>query len=162
MRIIIQGIGLMSGTLGKEQLEAALGLSESIKSMLRDFETKNWAANLSAPEVKKQWGMFISALESAVKTDRVNDELLINLIRFLSTLDSAALLEQIGQLDDGRQVRFMELMNWVAQESPDEGQRKNASQVRERILMTYRLNRYPDVYSTSRLARAYHVISSSM
>ena len=33
---------------------------------------------------------------------------------------------------------------------------------RERILMTYRLNRYPDVYSTSRLARAYHVISSSM
>jgi hypothetical protein len=152
----------MTGNVSDQELSAALSLGEGVKRRIMDYEKKSWAANLSAGDVKKQWISFLSKLESAIKRNIIDDNSLLTLIHYLSTIDSVSLLEQIKKLDSERQQRFLQLLNWVAKESPDEAQRRNASQVCERILMAYRMEKYPEVYSPARMARAVQIIQSSI
>jgi hypothetical protein len=150
----------MKGNVGNEELHSALNLSENVKNQIKDYETKNWAANLSASSMSETWSQFISKLDSAIKEDKLDDESIINLINYLSTIDTASLLEQIGKLNPARQNRFLELLNWMAQKSPVEEKKIAAEMVRERILMTHRMNKYPEIYSPTRLARAAQIVLS--
>jgi hypothetical protein len=152
----------MTGNVSNEELSAALSLGDHIKARIMDYEKKNWAANLSASAVKAEWSDFLSKLESSIKNNTINDEYLLSLINYLSTIDSVSLLEKIKQLDLNRQERFLQLLNWVAKKSPDQSQRENASQVCERILMAYRMEMYPEVYSAERISRAIQIIQSSL
>jgi hypothetical protein len=150
----------MKGNVGNEELHSALNLSENVKSQIKDYETRNWAANLSASNMSDTWSQFISKLDSAIKEDKLDDGSIINLINYLSTIDTASLLEQIGKLNPARQNRFLELLNWMAQKSPVEEKKLAAEMVRERILMTHRMNKYPEIYSPTRLARAAQIVLS--
>lgn len=151
----------MTGNVSNEELESALSLGDNIKARIMDYEKKSWAANLSASAVKGQWASFLAKLESAIKNNKIDDEYLLTLINYLSTMDSVSLLEQIKKLDSDRQERFLQLLNWVGMKSPIKEQRESATQVCERILMAYRMQKYPEVYSPARLARAVQIIKSS-
>jgi hypothetical protein len=150
----------MRAHVTSEQLKSALRLSDDLKGKIRDYEQRSWAANLSAPDLKIPWAAFLSKLEKSLKSNLFDDDLLISLIQYLSTLDTISLLEKIGELDIVRQTRFLQLLNWVAQESPDQERRQSAGYVIERMLMAYRYDRYREVYSQSRLVRAIKILSS--
>lgn len=150
----------MIGTVSKEELASALGLSEHLKSMLLTYELRHWAANLGSDEVKVKWSLFLSRLDSMVKSGNVDDSLVLHLIHYLSTLDSATLLEKIGKMSSERQARFLVLLNWVSTQGPDQSQKNNARSVCERILMAYRMDKFPEVYSSERIARAIQIVSS--
>jgi len=150
----------MAGTVSREELASALGLSEHIKEMLFSYELSHWAANLKSNDVKVKWSGFLSRLDVMVKKGKVNDTLVLHLIHYLSTLDSASLLGKIGEMNRDRQVRFLVLLNWVATEGPDQSQRNNANSVCERILMAYRMDTFPEVYSEERITRAIQIADS--
>lgn len=143
------------GTIGTGELKAALSLDKEIKGRIAQYEKENWAANLSTPVIQEDWRQFLRRLESALKSKSLDDEILIELIQHLSTQDSVALIDQIGKLNASRQSRFINLLNWVSDsEDAAESLRNGAVNVRERILMAYRMKQYPNVYSTQRLDRA--------
>ena len=143
------------GTVGAGELEAALSLDNELKGKIAQYEQENWAANLSTPVIQADWRQFLRRLESALKSKSLDDDILIELIQHLSTQDSIALIDQIGRLNPARQNRFINLLNWVA-DNKDAGEslQRAAQNVRERILMAYRMKQYPNVYSTQRLDRA--------
>jgi hypothetical protein len=151
----------MTGTVTTDTLKSALNLSDDLKKKIQEYETKNWAANLSAKTVSSTWQAFINKLGDAIKKDHLSDDVIIDLIQYLSTLDTANLLEEIGNLNPEKQKRFLDLMNWIVEFSPDENKRNAASNIRERVLMAYRLANYPNIYSSSRIERAMQVLSSS-
>lgn len=151
----------MSGNITVRELDSALSLNDDLKQKLTDYEKKNWAANISSPEVKKVWKKFIVRLSEAVKREKVSESDLISFIHFLSTVDTVLLLSQIDELDQGRKVRFLQLLNWVAEKSPEPSQRSNAQSVVNRILMAHRMESYPIVYSEERLAKALKVIQNT-
>lgn len=150
----------MQGSISSKELNCALSLDAGVKEKIAKYEKANWAANLSSPSVKLTWRKFLSKLEKAVSSEKLNDNLLIELIHYLSTKDSVDLIEQIGKLNQDRQVRFLELLNWVSTNGANAEQRENAGQVRERILMLYRMKEYPKIYSQARITRAMHIIKS--
>ena len=152
----------MKGKVSKEELDAALGLSDEVKNRINAYERNHWAANLDSPDMQISWGKFLSKLGHAIKNNSFSDELLVSLIHYLSTMDTVKLLDEVRKLDESRQTRFLQLLDWVAEESPDPSQRANAKSVKERILMAYRLNMYPEIYSPARLARAAQIVSSSI
>jgi len=153
---------MTTGIITTEELGAALNLSPSVQERVNDYERQNWAANLSSPDIHKQWTRFLSVMERALISNVIDDDFLINLIHYLSTMDTVLLLEQVRKLNEKRQSRFLELLNWIADESPDASQKANAASVRERILMAYRLDQYPHIYSPARLSRAIRVISEHL
>jgi len=151
----------MSGSVSTNELDAALKLNDDLKLKINNYEQGHWAANLSTPEMKTSWSHFIKKLGVAIKKDKLDDDQLVQLMHFISTMDTVLLLDELRKLDKTRQTRFLDLLNWISVESPEESQRANASTVKERILMAYRLSMYPEVYSLSRLARATQLITSS-
>lgn len=152
----------MSGNVSRNELKSAIDLNDELKGKINTYEQGHWAANLSSPEMKLPWSTFIAKLNSAIKKDSLQDSELINIMHFISTMDTVLLLEEIGKLDESRQSRFLDLLNWIAKDSPDESQRLNAQTIKERILMAYRLGTYQEVYSLTRLARATQLISSQL
>lgn len=144
----------MSGVIGKKELDAALEITPKLKSKITQYERNKWAANLDAPNFKSTWKDFLKKLEKSVSDPEFNDNQLVDMIYHLSTLDTAELLDIIGRLNPAKQNRFLMLVNWIADESPHEGQKNNALALRERLLMTYRLHVFPRIYSTARIARA--------
>jgi hypothetical protein len=148
----------MAGSVGQEELQFALSLESSVKVKFADFERAHWAADLNTPPINTDWKQFISQLEHTLANDTLDDQVIIKLINYLSTIDTAELLWQIGRLSRPRQVRFLYLLNWLADK--DEGRAQvNALRVRDRLMMSYRLKQYPRVYATERLERAIQVIS---
>ncbi len=152
---------IMTGNVSKEELGAALSLSEGVKGQIDAYEHRNWAVNLNAPDLKIPWSEFLSAFERGIKAGQFKNNEIVSLINYLSTMDTVGLLAKVGELDPTRQARFLQLLNWVASESKDMSQRSSAKGVQERILMAYRLENYPKIYSTARIARATQVMSSS-
>jgi hypothetical protein len=144
----------MSGVIGNKELEAALQIPSSLKDRITQYERNKWAANLDAPNFQATWKEFMAKLEKSVSDPNFNDNHLVDLIYHLSTLDTVELLEIIGRLNPVRQKRFLMLVNWIADESPHPEQKSNASSLRERLLMTYRLQAFPKIYSTARITRA--------
>lgn len=151
---------MTKGHLGKDALLCAIDLSPDLKSRIAHYEREKWAANLTIPEIQQDWRIFLSKLETAIKKNSLDDLLLTKLISHLATMDTVYLLEQIGRLDAARQERFINLLNWIADKNTDPEQRENAEQVRERILMSYRLSMYPKIFSQSRIERAIHIIKN--
>lgn len=152
---------MTTGHLGKEALQSAISLDDALKNKIADYERSQWAANISLPDIKDNWRTFLSKLESAIKHDDLNDIMLTQLITHLATIDTVLLLEQIGKLDPARQDRFITLLNWIADHGPDPMQQENASQVKERILMTYRLKMFPTIFSKDRIERAIHLLKKN-
>ena len=136
----------MRGTITEREFSSALNLSDELKEKLSNYETNNWAANISSSEVRRVWKGFVKELAVAMKEGRVNDNEIVGFIHYLTTIDTAVLLEQLGTLDEGVKARFLNLLNWVSQKSPELSQKKNAQSVVNRILMAYRLEVYPIVY----------------
>lgn len=147
--------------LGLEALQSALALEQQLKDKIVEYERGSWAANLSLPEVQVTWRTFLSKLESAIMIDSLDDKALTELIAHLATMDTVHLLDKIGQLSPERQERFVMLLNHIAEFGPGEQQKDNARQVKERILMTYRLKVYPVIFSTDRIERAIHLIKQT-
>lgn len=150
------------GVVGDAELKAALQLDSSLRVKISEYEQKTWAANLNTPVIQRDWRIFLSKLEKALSSKSLDDNLLIDVVEHISTMDTVALLEQIGKLNQERQSRFLHLLNWVAEnEDASESSQKSATAVRERILMAYRLQQYPHVYSTQRLDRAIMLASQN-
>lgn len=150
----------MRGTVTERELTSALRLDESLKSKLSEYEKSNWAANISSVEVRRIWTRFVKELGVALRENRVNDSDLVDFIHYLSTIDTVVLLAQLGKLDESMKTRFLQLLNWVSQKSPELSQRLNAQSVVDRILMAYRLETYPTVYSEERLAKAFKCVQN--
>lgn len=150
----------MSGVIGKKELEAALQIPAPLKERITKYERNKWAANLESPNFRNTWKDFIKKLESSVSSPDFNDNQLVDLIYHLSTMDTAELLEIIGRLAPAKQDRFIMLINWISEESPHKQQKAHASSLKERLLMAYRLEMYPKVYSTARIARATQQLKS--
>lgn len=151
----------MSANIHQEQVEAALSLSPSLQQRIAEFDRATWAANIDEPSTQKLWSTFLSKLKHRVESNTLKDETLIDMLKYLSTLDTASLLSQIKRLSRRRQDRFVMLLNWVADNDEDPLQKEAAMQIRERILMTYRLKQYPKIFSPERIARATDVIKST-
>lgn len=151
----------MSANIHQEQVDAALTLSPSLQRRIADYERAHWAANIDDPDTQKLWRVFLSKLKHKVESNTLNDDILMQMLKYLSTLDTASLLAQIKKLSKSRQDRFITLLNWVAENDPDDLQKEAASQIRERILMTYRMKQFPKIFSPERIARATDVIQSN-
>ena len=148
----------MQGNVSPEELSYSLSLAPELKDKIADYEKKSWAADVDSEWLQTSWRDFLQYLEKAVKKDNLDDKELISLISFLSTKDTVNLLDIIGGLNEDRQLRFIELLNWVADKSSISEQKQAAIQVKERILMTYRMAKYPIVYSQSRISRAIKIM----
>lgn len=151
---------MSNGHLGIDALNSAMSLSDDLKNKIAQYEQERWAANTSLPDMQQSWRTFLSKLESAIKKNALTDNTLTQLISHLATLDTVYLLEQIGKLDSARQERFIQLLNWLAENSDDQEEKENAAQVRERILMSYRLSVYPKIFSPARIERAIHLLKN--
>jgi len=151
----------MTGMVSSKELNAALEINSDLKDKITKYERDNWAANITSPQMQLSWRTFMAKLEKAINQNKLNDSMLIDLIQYLSTQDSIHLMEQIGKLNQDRQVRFLELLNWVSEKSQSVEQRQNASSVKERVLMIYRMKEFPRIYSPARIARATNIIKSS-
>jgi hypothetical protein len=149
----------MLGIVSDKELSAALSLPAELKEKITAYERKNWAADLESPSLKDSWRHFLNSLEGAVNQDKLDDTAIIELIHYISTRDSALLLDHIGRLSAAKQERFMVLLNWVANESKNPQHQRNAQSVMERILMAYRLHQYPKVYAPKRLEQAIRLVT---
>lgn len=149
---------MSKGHLGRDALQCAITLDDGLKQKIAHYERGQWAANLTLPDIQENWRTFLNSLETAIKLDKLDDSLLSELISHLATMDTVFLLEQIGKLNAQRQERFITLLNWIADHGPNPKQQENAAQVKERILMTYRLTMYPIVFSQDRIERAIHLL----
>jgi mRNA-degrading endonuclease YafQ of YafQ-DinJ toxin-antitoxin module len=152
----------MIGNVSRKELIAALDINDELRNKISKYEQDNWAANISSPAMQVSWKTFLKSLERNIADNTLDDNTLIELIHFLSTTDSVELLDKIGELDPSRQSRFLELLNWVSEKSPSQQQKENACHVKERILMIYRMQQYPKIYSPARMARAAHIVKSSV
>lgn len=152
---------MSKGHLGIDALNSAMTLDDSLKQLIANYEQNKWAANITLPDVQQNWRIFLSKLESAIKTNALTDNTLTELISHLATMETVYLLEQIGKLDSARQERFIQLLNWLADNGETDEERDNASQVRERILMSYRLAMYPKIFSPARIERAIHLLKQN-
>lgn len=151
----------MTASIHQEQVDAALTLSPSLQHKIAEYERTHWAANTEEPGMQKLWNTFLSRLKHRVENNSLDDDTLIEMLKYLTTLDTASLLAQIKRLSKRRQDRFIMLLNWVAESDPEPLQKEAAAQIRERILMAYRLKQYPRVFSPDRIARATEVIKST-
>lgn len=150
------------GLVGDAELKAALQLDPKLRAKISEYEQGTWAANLSTPVIQSDWRIFLSKLEKALSTKTLDDNLLIEVVEHISTMDTVSLLDQVGKLNPERQTRFLHLLNWVAEnDEAAPSAKKNANIIRERILMAYRLKQYPQVYSTQRLDRAIRLASQN-
>jgi hypothetical protein len=150
----------MQGNVSPYELGYSLSLEPELKEKISDYEKKSWAADIDSDWLQTSWRDFLRHLEKAVENDDLDDKDLISLISYLSTKDTVNLLHVIGGLNEDRQSRFIELLNWVADKSVSSEQKQAAIQVKERILMTYRMAKYPIVYSQSRISRAIKIMSA--
>jgi hypothetical protein len=151
----------MTGHVGTLELRKAIKLPDDLKARITAYEQSNWAANVTSPDIKQLWKDFYVLLEKAIANDKLDDKILLTIICHLSTLDTVSVLTHIEKLEKSRQQRFIQLLNWVAENNDDEELKANASQVVERILMVYRGQVYPELFSPSRIERATQIITNN-
>lgn len=152
---------MSKGHLGIDALQSAMSLDPDLRAKIADYERESWAANITLPEMQQNWRVFLSKLEVAIKKNKLTDNALVDLINYLTTMDTVYLLEQIRKLDSARQERFIQLLNWLADNSTEQDERNSVLQIRERILMSYRLSMYPKIFSPTRIERAIHLLKQT-
>lgn len=154
------GVTKSQGTVGIEQLEAALRLPVPLLDALYRVEVNQWAADINHEQVEQLWKTFMNRLESLLKGKKLKDEQLLRLIDFISTVDTVRLLDTVGHLDPVVRDNLLHLLNWLASSSEDTSRRVGAENTLERILMAFRMSCYRNVYSPERLARAVTIVQN--
>lgn len=148
------------GVVGIEQLEAAMRLPAPLLDALHRVEVNQWAADTNNEMIAQGWKTFMNRLESLLKGKKLSNEQLLKLIDFISTVDTARLLDTVGHLDPVVRDNILHLLNWLASSAEDTARKAGAENTLERILMAFRMSCYRNVYSPERLARAVAIVQN--